>query len=228
MSTVTERYLALQAELAACAETAGRDPKDVQLVCVSKQATLAQVQEAFAAGARVFGENRIEVMTPKASALPEASWHFIGNIQSRKIPEIVQYSALIHSVWKLSHLPLLNKAALACGKVQDILVEVNVSGEESKDGLAPEEVSAFVAACEEQPALRVRGLMCMAPQGDLDAAAQAFAGLASIRQSLIAENPAREATLTELSMGMSEDWHEAVEAGSTMIRLGRAVFSDMF
>lgn len=228
MSVVSERYRALVCELAACAAAAGREPESVRLVCVSKTASASEVRDAFAAGAHVFGENRIEHMMEMASALPEASWHFIGNIQSRKIPDIVRTSDLIHSVWREDQLPKLDRAAKCFGKVQDILIEVNVSGEASKDGLAPADVSAFLRACEACPNLSVRGLMTMAPLGDAAAAQAAFAGLAQLRCDLVAEVPAREPVLTELSMGMSDDWKYAVSAGSTMVRLGRAVFSPDF
>ena len=163
-----------------------------------------------------------------AAALPEATWHFIGNVQSRKIPRIVAVSALIHSVWRDEHLAAIDRVAARLGKVQDILIEVNVSGEESKDGLAPGQVAAFLSACEGYAHIRVRGLMTMAPQGDGSRAAETFAGLAALRRELIAADPRRESTLTELSMGMSEDWESAVFAGATMVRLGRAVFSPDF
>ena len=228
MSSVGDRFTLLSAELAASAAAAGRHPEDVRLVCVSKTATIEDVRGAYAAGARVFGENRIESLIRKRAALPEVEWHFIGNIQARKIRDIVANADLIHSVWRADQLPRLDRAAQACGKVQDILIEVNAAGEASKDGLAPEEVAAFAEACEGFAHLRVRGLMTMAPQGDPEADAQSFRKLAALREDLIALRPERAATCTELSMGMSEDWRLAVAAGSTMVRLGRAIFSESF
>ena len=228
MSSAGDRFVSLSSELAASAAAAGRNPDEVRLVCVSKTATIQDVRDAFAAGARVFGENRIESLMPKRAALPEAQWHFIGNIQARKIPDIVANADLIHSVWREDQLGRLDRIAAKCGKVQEILIEVNAAGEASKDGLAPNEVPAFLASCEACPHLRVRGLMTMAPQGDPEADAKAFACLAELKEQLVAERPERASTLTELSMGMSEDWKLAVAAGSTMVRLGRAVFSDSF
>ena len=225
---VRDRYRSILSQVAACAATCGRDSGSVLLICVSKTAAIDDVREAFEAGAYDFGENRIESLELKAAALPDATWHFIGNIQSRKIPRIVAVSALIHSVWRPEHLPTINRAAARLGKVQDILIEVNVSGEESKDGLAPDGVPAFIAACEGFPNIRVRGLMTMAPQGMPEAAAGTFRGLAALREQLVADDPRRASTCTELSMGMSEDWESAVFAGSTMVRLGRAVFSADF
>ena len=226
--TVRDRYRSISSQVAACAATCGRVAGSVRLICVSKTAGIADVREAFDAGARDFGENRIESLEPKAAALPGATWHFIGNVQSRKIPRIVAVSTLIHSVWREEHLPAIDRAAARLGKVQDILIEVNVSGEESKDGLAPHELAAFLSACEGFASVRVRGLMTMAPQGDASRAAETFAGLAALRRELISADPRRESTLTELSMGMSEDWESAVFAGATMVRLGRAVFSPDF
>ena len=228
MSSAGDRFVSLSSELAASAAAAGRNPDDVRLVCVSKTATIEDVRDAFAAGARVFGENRIESLMPKRAALPEARWHFIGNIQARKIPEIVANADLIHSVWREDQLGRLDRFAEKCGKIQEILIEVNAAGEASKDGLAPEEVPAFLAACEACPHLRVRGLMTMAPQGDPEADAKAFARLAELKDQLVEERPERASTLTELSMGMSEDWQLAVAAGSTMVRLGSAIFSESF
>lgn len=228
MAGCAQRYAELTSAIAACAEACGRSADAVKLICVSKQAPLEDVLVAFEAGASAFGENRIEVMEPKAVALPDAQWHFIGNIQTRKIPAIVQYARLIHSVWRDSQLQGIERAAAKLDKVQDILIEVNVSGESSKDGLAPAEVAAFLAAAEELPHVRVCGLMTMAPQGDPVAAKAAFEGLAQLRRELIELRPQRAETLTELSMGMSEDWEAAVAAGSTMVRIGRAVFSPDF
>lgn len=231
MSSVAKRFSDINRALFECAAACGRAPESVRLVCVSKTATAAQVLRAYEAGARIFGENRIEVLQAKLAALPAlpgAQWHFIGNIQSRKIADIVACADMIHSVWRAGHVAALDAAAAACGKVQDILIEVNVSGEASKDGLAPADVPEMLAACEAALHLRVCGLMCMAPQGDAHAAHEAFAGLAALRERLVGECPARAETLTELSMGMSEDWQAAVAAGSTMIRVGRAVFADDF
>lgn len=228
MGTTADRYNAVKAELAQYAVSVGRPADAVRLICVSKQATLEQVEEVYAAGGHAFGENRIDVMEPKALALPDAEWHFIGNIQYRKIGRIVQHASLIHSVCHDHQLAGIEKAAAGLDKVQDILLEVNVSGEESKDGLAPSDVSAFLAQAEACTHVRVRGLMTMAPQGDEARARQTFEGLARLREALIAEQPGRADTFTELSMGMSEDWRAAVAAGATMVRLGRAVFSSEF
>ena len=113
--------------------------------------------------------------------------------------------------------------------MQDILIEVNVSGEESKSGVSPDEAEALVDVCETLPNVRVRGFMTMAPQGDLEIASRCFEGLAKLAEKVRASLPASSAeAFNELSMGMSEDWREAVHAGATIVRIGRAIFSDSF
>lgn len=216
-------------KLARVCRDCGRSVEEVKLIAVSKTVDADTVEEAIEAGAHDFGENRPDMLAEKAARFPDATWHFIGNVQSRKIPEIVEHANLVHSLYKQSHLPKFENAAAALGKVQDVLLEVNVSGELSKSGLAPEEVPAMLAEAIECPHLRVRGLMTMAPQGDLAVARECFDGLRSLRDELRATLPDEKALLfNELSMGMSEDWREAVAAGATMIRIGRALFSDTF
>lgn len=226
---IAERYRKVAAEVADVARAAGRNPQEVRLVAVSKTVGEEGVAEAFAAGARDFGENRPDQIVPKAQAFPEARWHFIGNIQSRRIPDIVGSAALIHSLYQQRHAEKIDKAAAELGKVQDVLIEVNVSGEASKSGAAPDEALALVRACAALPHVRVCGLMTMAPQGSQSEARRTFEGLASLAAQIRASLPSNEAAaFTELSMGMSEDWPCAIECGATIVRIGRAIFSDSF
>ena len=226
---IAERYRKVAAEVAEVARAAGRDPEEVRLVAVSKTVGLEGVAEAMAGGARDFGENRPDQITAKAPAFPDARWHFIGNIQSRRIPDIVACASLIHSLHELRHAEKIDHAAAALGKVQDVLIEVNVSGEESKSGVAPDEALDLVRAAAALPHVRVRGLMTMAPQGNAAVAAETFRGLARLADDIrdqLDEDSA--AVFTELSMGMSEDWREAIACGATIVRVGRAIFSDSF
>lgn len=226
---IAERYRKVAAEVADVARAAGRNPQEARLVAVSKTVGEEGVAEAFAAGARDFGENRPDQIVPKAQAFPEARWHFIGNIQSRRIPDIVSSAALIHSLYQQRHAEKIDKAAAELGKVQDVLIEVNVSGEASKSGAAPDEALALVRACAALPHVRVCGLMTMAPQGSQSEARRTFEGLASLAAQIRASLPSDEAAaFTELSMGMSEDWPCAIECGATIVRIGRAIFSDSF
>ena len=138
-------------------------------------------------------------------------------------------AALIHSLYQLRHGQKIDQAAERLGKVQDVLLEVNVSGEASKSGVAPVLLPALVQVCNGLPNLRLRGLMTMAPQGDMLVARRTFAGLRKladdIRDGL---DGSRAAAFDQLSMGMSEDWRVGLEEGATIVRIGRAIFSDDF
>lgn len=224
-----ERYERTLNEVKKCCLECGRNPQDVQVLAVSKTVGELEIAEAIAAGAGNFGENRPDSLKTKHSAFPNQNWHFIGNIQSRRIPDIVACSSLVHSLYQESHVAKFSSAAIAAGKVQDVLLEVNISGEESKSGLAPDEVASMIALCERYPGIRVRGLMTMAPQGDPTVAQLCFENLLHLRDNLREDmNASAAAVFNELSMGMSEDWREAVRAGSTIVRIGRALFDPRF
>ena len=220
--TTKDRYIALEAELTQVCESAGCERGEVTLVAVSKTVGPEDVALAIEGGARDFGENRPDQLMEKADRFTQATWHFIGNIQSRRIRDIVGRATLVHSLYQERHARKIDEIAREKGIVQDVLLEVNVSGEQSKSGLAPDEVKTLMRICADLPNVKVCGLMTMAPQGDLDVARKTFAGLRELRDELQAEFP----DLTELSMGMTDDWREAVSEGATIIRVGRAIFSD--
>lgn len=227
--SIATRYAHVAQQVADVARACGRNPEDVRLIAVSKTVGADGVAEAFGAGARDFGENRPDALSAKAPEHPDATWHFIGNVQSRRIPDIVRSADIVHSLYQLHHVPAFDAAAAKAGKVLDVLVEVNVSGEQSKSGCTPDEAIEVVRAVCACGNLRARGLMTMAPQGDLAVARACFESLASLADAVrreLAEDD--RAAFDELSMGMSEDWREAVAAGATMVRIGRAIFDDAF
>lgn len=224
-----ERFERTQAEVTACCGRAHRDSAEVRVVAVSKTVGKPEIAAAVAAGAHDFGENRPDVLAEKVATFPHETWHFIGNIQSRRIPEIVRDASLVHSLHQERHVAKFAAAAAAIGKVQDVLLEVNVSGEESKSGLAPNDVAPMLALCAKYPQVRVCGLMTMAPQGDRGVAQACFEKLARMEDDLRRGlDPQRAAVFNELSMGMSEDWREAIAAGATIVRIGRALFDNEF
>ena len=228
MSTAT-RYKHVRSEVDQVCKELGRDPEEVLLLAVSKTVDVDQVQLAIDAGARAFGENRPDELVRKQRAFPDMEWHFIGNIQSRRIPGIVASATLIHSLYQRRHAEKIDRAAAELSKVQDVLIEVNVSGEASKSGVAPTDAPDLVRAVAALPHVSVRGLMTMAPAGDAQAAREAFAGLAELAVQIRAQLPAEDAAVfTELSMGMSDDWREAVPLGATIVRVGRAIFSESY
>lgn len=226
---IAKRYVRERARVDEVCQHEGRNPDEVLLLAVSKTVDVEGAREAYRAGARAFGENRPDELVRKAASLSDAHWHFIGNIQSRRIPDIVAHADLIHSLYQARHAHKIDEAAGKMGKVQDVLIEVNVSGEESKSGVAPEEALSLVQEVAALPHLRVRGLMTMAPQGDLRGARASFEGLKSLHEQIKAALPADQAiSFDQISAGMSEDWEEAVACGSTIVRIGRAIFSEEF
>lgn len=229
---IAERYKLVSEEVRQTCESAGRPEDSVLLLAVSKTVDIEGVSQAIVAGCEDFGENRPEQLMEKHAAFPSVRWHFIGNVQSRRIKDIVPCAHMIHSVHELKHARKIDEEARKLDKVQNVLIEVNVSGEESKSGISPQEASDFLAECLQLPNVRVCGLMTMAPQGDLSAAQRCFAGLAQLldllREEAFAECEEKREAFTQLSMGMSEDWVEAIHEGSTIVRIGRAIFSDEF
>lgn len=228
MSTAT-RYTKVHEKLLQECRQAERNPEEVTLLAVSKTVDVDQVELAMQAGATAFGENRPDELVRKQKAFPNAEWHFIGNIQSRHIKDIVSAATLIHSVCKEAHLAKIDAAAKAQGKVQRVLLEVNVSGEESKSGFAPAEVAGIIERAKGLENIQIEGLMTMAPRAQEDAINATFSGLANLKEQLNVQFQQQGMPeLRALSMGMTEDWPVAIGYGTTIVRIGRAIFSDEF
>ena len=222
---IAENYRQILARIAMAAGRAGRDPAAVRVVGASKTVTADRLRQAVAAGLRRFGENYLQEAKPKIAALAQEqiSWHFIGHLQSNKAKEAVRYFALIHSVDRISLATALNQAAAKLGKLQEILLEVNLAREPSKSGVAPKQAAELLQFCLGLPHLRVRGLMAMPPwQPDPEASRPFFRALRQLRDELQHRFP--QASLPELSMGMSADYEVAVEEGATLVRLGTVLF----
>lgn len=215
------------------ARESGRDPEQVCVCAVSKTVDVPQVAAARAAGYTDFGENRPQELARKLEvigddeAFRDVRWHMIGNLQENKINHVLAARpCLIHSVASSKLAAAISKRAAAQGLVQPVLLEANVSGEDSKQGMAPEELRrAFedIAALE---GIAVHGLMTMAPQGDETVAERTFEGLRTLRDELAQAYP--EAGLNVLSMGMSEDFEAGIRQGATIVRLGRVAFDPTF
>lgn len=231
---VRQRRAEILERVAQAARAAGRDPREVTVCAVSKTVDVDKVAAARAAGYTAFGENRPQELTRKLdllrgdSAFADVAWHMIGNLQENKINRVLEdRPALIHSIASSELAAAVSKRAQARGMVQPVLLEVNVSGEESKSGMAPQAVREQFSAIAALEGIKVRGLMTMAPQGDATVAERTFEGLRLLLEGLRAE-AADPASLTELSMGMSEDFWEAVGQGATIVRLGRVAFDPEF
>jgi pyridoxal phosphate enzyme (YggS family) len=207
------------------ARGAGRDPADVRLVAVTKTVGLERLKEAVAAGHTLFGENYVqEAKTKIASLGPGLTWHFIGHLQSNKAKAAVELFDLIHSVDRASLAQALEQAAARQDKIQHILLQVNLAGEASKSGTAPENAQNLLSEIGKMPHLRVLGLMTMPPWfDDPERVRPYFRALRELRDRLRGLQLV-EGDLPELSMGMTGDFEVAVAEGATLVRIGTAIF----
>ncbi len=229
----------IEERIARAAQAAGRRVEDVTLIGVSKTHPAELVREAYAAGVRIFGENRVqeaESKIPECTDLPDIEWHLIGHLQRNKAKKAVQLFRLIHSVDSLSLAQALGRYAIELGLAPvRILLQCNVSGEDSKEGIVAcnwesdaqvrSDVTALVAAIGEIDGIRIEGLMTVAPYSDdQEAVRGVFRSLRMLRDLLQSAVPNH--TLTTLSMGMSGDIDVAVAEGATLVRVGRAIFGE--
>lgn len=223
MSQIAENLAAVRARIAAAAARTGRDTGDVELLAVSKTFPASAVAEAYAAGQRCFGENRVQELEGKAPLLPaDIQWHLIGHLQANKVRAAVKLAAWIHSVDSLALLQRIDRIAGEEGKCPAVLLEVNVSGEESKSGMTAEEARQAVLCAGDLRHLTLNGFMTMAPLGaPPEVLHRVFGGLRELRDSLRQESAL---PLPVLSMGMSGDFEAAVADGATIVRVGSAIF----
>ena len=198
-------------------------PSHVKLVAVSKTKPVQDLQEAYAAGQRILGENYVQELVDKQAQLPtDIEWHFIGNLQSNKVKYIAPFVALIHGVNSISTLKEIDKQAKKLNKQIEILLQLHVATEESKFGFSEEEVLEIAAQKEVYSNVNFRGVMGMSSftedQTLIRKEFQEVNRIFSLLKPLFGEN------LNEISMGMSGDWEIAVEEGSTLVRIGSAIF----
>lgn len=203
-------------------------PEGVSLVAVSKYHPVKQLQEAYAAGQRIFGESHAQELVAKAPLMPDdVQWHFIGHLQRNKVRLIMPIVSLIHSVDSIRLLSTIDKEAARIGRSVDVLLQLHVAQEEAKSGFAVEELMQLAENGEFQPFkhVRYRGLMAMATfTTDTALIASEFARVASTYATLLEKQIFPGADFNQLSMGMSDDWHIAVEHGATLVRIGTQIF----
>jgi pyridoxal phosphate enzyme (YggS family) len=225
-----ERLQLVRERIAAAALRAGRDAGGIRMIAVSKGQPAEAIQAAFTAGLREFGENYLEEAEPKIRLLdPSITWHMIGHLQSRKARAAAQRFPWIHSIDSLALARRLSRFAADAGKTIAILLECNVTGEASKSGFPAEESGSWDGLIREWeqilplPGLAVAGLMTMAPYSENpETSRPVFHRLRELRERVRRDLP--QVAWPELSMGMSDDFEQAVEEGATMLRIGRAVF----
>ena len=225
--SISSNLVQINQRINAAAQQAGRDPASVRLVAVSKTRPAADIVEAFQAGQTIFGENYIQELVPKLAEVSEpVQWHMIGHLQSNKVKYIAGQVALIHSVDRISLATEIDRQWGKLGKICDVLVQVNISGEETKSGTTEEGAIQLVQECAKLSHVRVRGLMTMPPFfDDPEAARPYFAELRRLSQTVASRNISG-VDMVELSMGMSGDFEAAIEEGATLIRVGTAIFGN--
>jgi pyridoxal phosphate enzyme (YggS family) len=217
--------------ISGAAHRAGRNPDDISLLAVCKTFPAEAILEAYAVGQRLFGENRVQEFADKFPAvayLPDAHFHMIGHLQSNKAAKAAEIFHAVDSIDSAKLAQRLNDAAQKMGKALDVLIEINVGGEEAKSGLDPDspEIEAILSQAPEWKHLKIRGLMTVPPfTDDPEGARPYFRELRALRDSLAARSYPK-VTLDVLSMGMSHDFEVAIEEGSTCVRIGTAIFGE--
>jgi pyridoxal phosphate enzyme (YggS family) len=227
MMSIADNLKTVNDRMASAAKHAGRDPSSITLVAVTKTIAVEKIREAIAAGATVLGENRVQEAREKIDVLgPAARWHLIGHLQTNKAKYAVRLFQLIHSVDNLALAQELDKQAAKIGKVQNILIEVNVAGEASKAGMAVKEAPKLVKEAARLEHISIQGLMTMPPfSEDPEESRPYFCVLRELARSIAQEN-IPGVSMKELSMGMSGDFEVAIEEGATMVRVGTAIFGE--
>jgi pyridoxal phosphate enzyme (YggS family) len=220
---IAENLEHVRSQIADAAKKSGRSPGDIELVAISKTHEAEKVRAAFDAGQQLFGESRVQEARVKIPLLPSAAhWHFVGRLQKNKIRHALPLFELFHSVDSLELARDMNRIADEEGVHPRVLLEVNVAGEGSKIGFAPDTLRAQMDALLELPRLTIEGLMTIPPLApEAEASRQFFIALRELRDQFAAQF---QVALPQLSMGMSGDYLVAIEEGATLVRVGTAIF----
>jgi pyridoxal phosphate enzyme (YggS family) len=222
MATIADNLQAVKARIASAAQAVRRDPASIRLLAVSKTHAVARISEAFAAGQRAFGENYVQEALEKMDALAHAGieWHLIGALQSNKTRAVAERFQWVHTLERAKIAERLSQQRPASLPPLNVLIQVNISGEATKSGIAPRDAPALASAIAVLPRLRLRGLMAIPePTDDVSLQRDRFAAARRIYEGL-----KKEFQLDTLSMGMSDDMEAAIAEGSTLVRVGTAIF----
>lgn len=227
---IPENLVQIRERIAIAAERVGRDPSEVTLVAVSKTKPFSMIESALAADQLDFGENRFEdawqkIETAQSAGLDTIRWHYIGTIQSRKTAQAVGPFTLVHSIDREKVANRLSRDAEAENRVMPILLQANVSGEESKHGFSENELMDALPRLAQLPGIRIAGLMTMAPfVANPEETRPVFQAMRQLQTNLAANHPSVD--LHHLSMGMTNDFEVAIEEGATIVRIGSAIFGE--
>ncbi len=228
MPNIDKNLDSIKQRMASACKKSGRLTEDVELVCVTKAASIEEIGEALSLGVTNLGENRVKDASAKYAVIEDrAKWHLIGHLQTNKAKDAVKIFSLIHSVDSLRLAKEIDSQAAKIGKVQDVLIQVNASGEEAKFGIKPGEAESFIKELILYRNINIKGFMTIAPEvEDPETVRPYFRALRELRDRI---NNLRLTTydLRLLSMGMTNDFEIAIEEGSNMVRIGRAIFEVM-
>jgi len=210
----------VKSNIKTAAEKASKKYEDITLVAVSKTFSVETIKEVYASGQDVFGESYVQEFLKKQQEIPQINWHFIGQLQSNKVKYIVNKISLLHSLDRQSLALELNKRYAETDSSIDALIQVNIGSEEQKGGTAPEDLFKFMDYVLELKAINIKGLMCIHPLDEPEECRRYFVKMHNLFQKAkdIGYN------MEHLSMGMSSDYVQAIEEGSTMVRVGSAIF----
>lgn len=229
--SVAENIAHVRERIAAAARRAGRNPNEITLMAVSKTFLVEHIREAYVAGLRVFGENRVQEFAGKADALrdlQDIEWHLIGHLQTNKAAKATELFDAVDSVDSARMAEKLNASAQSAGKALSVLIEINVGGERAKSGVAPDSdgLEQILQAAARWGNLKFRGLMTVPPYTeDPEGSRPYFVQLRQVRDR-IAARALPQIGMTVLSMGMSHDFGVAIEEGATCVRVGTAIFGE--
>jgi len=226
MSIITQNVAFARERIAAAAAAAGRDPGEIRLLAATKMNPPERVAEAIAAGVDICAENRVQEFLAKSAvnAYAGCAVHFIGHLQTNKVKAVVGAVELIHSVDSVNLMECIHRRAAALGIVQEVLLEVNIGGEASKSGVSPQGLSSLLSAAADYPAVHVRGLMAIPPVEQAGGENRAYFRRMFELFVDIRGKKYDNVSMTDLSMGMSSDYEDAVRCGATIVRLGTALF----
>ncbi len=223
-----ENYISVQQEIIKICQSCGRNPKEVKLMLVSKTVPVDRIQETIDMGHRLFGENKVQELTEKRAQLsdPNVAFHFIGHLQTNKVKKCLEAASLIHSVDRMSLAVELDKQLKKLNKTMDILIQVNTSAEKSKFGVSPESALDLVKEVAPLTTLNIKGLMTLAKFSSQEEEVRPCFKLLKQLAKTIRAADIPSVSMDELSMGMSSDYKIAIEEGSTLVRVGTAIFGE--
>ena len=220
---IESRLNDVKARISAAAKECGRVPEDIKLIAVTKTYPIEAMNEAIRLGVTDIGENKPQEIRDKFDNVSPVNWHLIGHLQTNKVKYIIDRCTLVHSVDSIKLMAEIDRQAQNHNRDIDILIQVNISGEESKSGIAPDELPSLLEYAKNLTNTHVKGLMTIAPKCDIDEVSRHFSNMKELFDKT-SKQSYKNVTMTELSMGMSGDFETAIKHGATMVRIGSLIF----